>query len=108
MRGEFAPATGACNFSTGAGYWSGNHNHSTMKLLSFLSHATLISSTAFILGLAFDVQTLPLFGIAISSSVLLIAFWDYLALASRARLQLSASKTGGRSSRRKYNLPFAA
>ena len=79
-----------------------------MKLLSFLSHAAVISSAAFFLGLAFDVQTLPLFGIAISSSVLLIAFWDYLASPHRSRLQLSAAKSGPRSSHRKYNLPFAA
>ncbi|MEO7415228.1 MAG: hypothetical protein ABIZ81_17935 [Opitutaceae bacterium] len=80
-----------------------------MKLLTFLSHATLTSSLAFLLGLAFDVQALPLFGLTISASLLLIASRDYLSSAARfSRWQLSSTHGVSRSKRRKYTLPFAA
>jgi hypothetical protein len=80
-----------------------------MKLLSFLAHATLISAAAFLLGLAFDVQALPLFGLAITVALLLIASRDYVP--SHRQLRVVALKAPGRPGNRnrpKYKLPFAA
>jgi hypothetical protein len=80
-----------------------------MKLLSYLSHATLVTSAAFTLGLAFDVQALPLFGAAVTASLLLIASGDYAASGARlARWQSQSVRVAGPARRRKYSLPFAA
>lgn len=80
----------------------------TMKLLSYLSLATLLTSAAFSLGLAFDVQALPLFGTAVAAPLLLIAFGDYSASSARfARWQAQSIRLVSASRRRKYSLPFA-
>jgi hypothetical protein len=70
-----------------------------MKFLSLLSLIALLSSAAFSLGLAFDVQALPLFGFAIMSSLLLIAARDYARASTRVKRPFL---------RRKHELPFAA
>jgi hypothetical protein len=70
-----------------------------MKFLSLLSLVTLISSAAFLLGLAFDVQALPLFGVTTIVSVLLIVSRDYARSTTRLRKPLL---------RRRHQLPFAA
>jgi hypothetical protein len=80
-----------------------------MKLLSCLSCATLVTSAAFSLGLAFDVQALPLFGAVVTASLLLIASGDYVASSARfARWQSQSVRLSGPARRRKYTLPFAA
>lgn len=80
-----------------------------MKLLSSLSLATLVTSAAFALGLAFDVQALPLFGAAVTASVLLIVSGDYAASGARfARWQSNSVRVVAPMRRRKYSLPFAA
>jgi hypothetical protein len=55
-----------------------------MKTTSFLSRAALLTSVAFLLGLAFDVQALALFSLAICVYLLLVVVNDYAKVASRA------------------------
>lgn len=79
-----------------------------MKLLSYLSLATLVTSAAFTLGLAFDVQALPLFGTAVTASLFLMAFGDYTASGARfSRWQSQSVRIVTSAPRRKYSLPFA-
>jgi hypothetical protein len=69
-----------------------------MKFLSLLSLIALVSSAAFLLGLTFDVQALPLFGVTTVALLLLIAGKDYASTPGSSR----------RPFRRKHELPFAA